>query len=101
MRDTSVYDRVTLFKQKYEEHLHEEFFILPMHYKEMKNLKGVPLDEIAKRLDYMMVEDEWFAGDVQRCTVNSFIRNFSRFISSKAISKDKEIQKFLRLSNER
>lgn len=100
MANTLIYDRVLLFKNKFEEHLQQEFDILPMHFKAMKDLKDIPLDRIAERLDYMMTEDEYFAGEVGKCTVNAFVRNFNRFRSADAIKqqideskKAKEIQK--------
>ncbi len=82
MRNTVVYDRVLLFKNKFEEHLREDFDVLPMHFKQMKDLVNIELDRIAERLDFMMTEDEFFAGDPQKCTINAFVKNFNRFRSS-------------------
>lgn len=60
----------------------EEFDILPMHYKQMKDLAGIPLDKIAERLDYMMKDDDFFSGNMGACTIPAFVRNFNRFRAS-------------------
>jgi len=88
MKNTIVYDRVLLFKNKFEEHLQQDFDILPMHFKQMKDLSNIELDKIAERLDFMMTEDEYFAGDVGKCTITAFVRNFNRFRSTE-LSKSK------------
>lgn len=88
MKNPIIYDRVLLFKNKYEQHLMQDFDILPMHFKQMKDLSNIELDKIAERLDFMMTEDEFFAGDVGKCTITSFVRNFNRFRSTE-ISKSK------------
>lgn len=100
MRNTVVFDRVLLFKNKFEQHLQEQFDILPQHYKQIKPLLNIELDKIAERLDFMMTEHEWFAGDVQRCTINAFVNNFNNLRSSEQTKvkideskKAKEIEK--------
>ena len=82
MRNTVIYDRVLLFKNKFEEHLQQDFDILPQHFRQIQDLKNIELDKIAERLDYMMTEDEYFAGDVGKCTIPAFVRNFNRFRST-------------------
>lgn len=79
MVNTIIYDRVMLFKQKFEEHLGAEFDVLPQHFRHMKALSNIPLDRISERLDFMMTEHEFFAGDITRCTLNAFINNFNSF----------------------
>jgi hypothetical protein len=73
----AIHDRVLLFKNKFEEHLLEEFFILPMHYRQISQLEHIPLEKIAERLDYMMTRHEFFRGNVNACTINAFVKNFN------------------------
>lgn len=79
MRNTIIYDRVILFKQKFEEHFLEEFDILPAHFRQIQDLAEIPLDKIAERLDYMMRDDQFFSGNISACTIPAFVRNFNRF----------------------
>ena len=87
-RNTVIYDRVLLYKNKFEEHFETEYFETPVDFRRMKQLANVPLEEIAKRLDFMMTEHEWFAGEVQRCTVNAFVNNFNSFVSVSRVKID-------------
>lgn len=76
--------RILLFKQKWDERYNPEDYtpIWSFDSKMMSELREVPLDTIAERLEvYMNRTDDWIINS--RHSLNAFVRNFNRFIPEK------------------